>query len=106
MDVPTIFSQIPLSPRLQNAPSKIMGNTRATATAIMVACTGFSMALKKLCVVIDTQRNIYVKQNILMACEESSSNALSAEFAKIDASGCARKNIIAVETTPMTQVPT
>ena len=77
----------------------------ATATDITVARAGFSMALKKLCVVTAIQRKRYAKQKSLMACVETSSNLTSSAFAKSEARGDARKKRIDVETSPTTHVP-
>ena len=102
---PTKLSQIPSSPKLQREPNTIIGNKSATETDIMVARTGFSMALKKLCVVTATQRKRYARQNSLMAWVEISRSNTSSAFANIDAIVFGKKNKSDVDKRPMVAVP-
>ena len=64
---PTKLTQIPSRPKLHRAPSIITGKTRAVATEIEVARSGFSIALRKPCVVTTNHLNRYAKQNSLIA---------------------------------------
>ena len=103
--MPVKFAQMPLSPVLQSPPSRIIGKTNATATESIVACKGFPMALKKLCVVTANQRKIYAVQKILMAPTEISKSFTSSPLTNQEAINSGKKNKSEVDKSPITAVP-
>ena len=102
---PTKLNQIPSSPKLQSEPRMMTGKISAVDTDIQVAKTGFSIALRKPCVVTPNHLNRYAKQNSLIARVDSSSSIASSALTNREAITSGKKNRIDVDTRPTIAVP-